>query len=151
MNVSSDDVLNAWLRLTTTVNNVRMAGELPYNELLICGILYRNQNSGVPESLTATDLCSETRMLKSQMNRTLNSMEKKGLIFRTRSEQDRRQVYITFNMDQAEVYEREHDRILGYVEMLLDKVGRQRAEEIIGLFTLISDMEDAVLQGSGYS
>ena len=146
MNVSSDDVLNAWLRLTTTVNNVRMAGELPYNELLICGILYRNQNSGVPESLTATDLCSETRMLKSQMNRTLNSMEKKGLIFRTRSEQDRRQVYITFNMDQAEVYEREHDRILGYVEMLLDKVGRQRAEEIIGLFTLISDMADEVIQ-----
>ncbi len=146
MNVSSDDVLNAWLRLTTTVNNVRMAGELPYNELLICGILYRNQNSSAPESLTATDLCSETRMLKSQMNRTLNSMEKKGLIFRTRSEQDRRQVYITFNMDQAEVYEREHDRILGYVEMLLDKVGRQRAEEIIGLFTLISDMADEVIK-----
>ena len=146
MNVSSDDVLNAWLRLTTTVNNVRMAGELPYNELLICGILYRNQNSGVPESLTATDLCSETRMLKSQMNRTLNSMEKKGLIFRTRSEQDRRQVHITFNMDQAEAYEREHDRILGYVEVLLNKVGRQRAEEIIRLFTLISDMADEVIQ-----
>ena len=85
-------------------------------------------------------------MLKSQMNRTLNSMEKKGLIFRTRSRQDRRQVYITFNMDQAEVYEREHDRILGYVEMLLDKVGRQRAEEIIGLFTLISDMADEVIK-----
>ena len=146
MNVSSDDVLNAWLRLTTTVNNVRMAGELPYNELLICGILYRNQKSSAPAYLTATDLCGETRMLKSQMNRTLNSMEKKGLIFRTRSRQDRRQVYITFNMDQAEVYEREHDRILGYVEMLLDKVGRQRAEEIIGLFTLISDMADEVIQ-----
>ncbi len=146
MNVSSDDVLNAWLRLTTTVNNVRMAGELPYNELLICGILYRNQKSSAPAYLTATDLCGETRMLKSQMNRTLNSMEKKGLIFRTRSEQDRRQVHITFNMDQAEVYEREHDRILGYVEVLLNKVGRQRAEEIIGLFTLISDMADEVIQ-----
>ena len=146
MNVSSDDVLNAWLRLTTTVNNVRMAGELPYNELLICGILYRNQKSSAPAYLTATDLCGETRMLKSQMNRTLNSMEKKGLIFRTRSEQDRRQVHITFNMDQAEVYEREHDRILGYVEVLLNKVGRQRAEEIIGLFTLISDMADEVIK-----
>lgn len=146
MNVSSDDVLNAWLRLTTTVNNVRMAGELPYNELLICGILYRNQKSSAPAYLTATDLCGETRMLKSQMNRTLNSMEKKGLIFRTRSEQDRRQVHITFNMDQAEVYEREHDRILGYVEVLLNKVGRQRAEEIIRLFTLISDMADEVIQ-----
>ena len=81
MDISSEDVLNAWLRLTTTVNNVRLAGELPYYELLICGILYRNQKSGAPGSLTATELCGETRMLKSQMNRTLNSMEKKGLIF----------------------------------------------------------------------
>ena len=77
MDISSEDVLNAWLRLTTTVNNVRLAGELPYYELLICGILYRNQKSGAPGSLTATELCGETRMLKSQMNRTLNSMEKK--------------------------------------------------------------------------
>ena len=144
MNVSSDDVLNAWLRLTTTVNNVRMAGELPYNELLICGILYRNQNSSVPESLTATDLCSETRMLKSQMNRTLNSMEKKGLISRTRSGQDRRQVYISFNMEQAEFYERQHEKVLFCVDTLLEKVGRNRAEEIVKLFTLISDMADEV-------
>ena len=145
MNISSDDVLNAWLRLTTTISNVRMAGELPYNELLICGILYRNQKSSAPESLTATDLCGETRMLKSQMNRTLNSMEKKGLIFRTRSAQDRRQVYITFNMEQAGVYEKEHARILNCVEELLDRVGRQRAGEIIQLFTLISDMADEVI------
>ena len=145
MDISSEDVLNAWLRLTTTVNNVRLAGELPYYELLICGILYRNQKSGAPGSLTATELCGETRMLKSQMNRTLNSMEKKGLIFRTRSAQDRRQVYITFNMEQAGVYEKEHARILSCVEELLDRVGRQRAGEIIQLFTLISDMADEVI------
>ena len=84
-------------------------------------------------------------MLKSQMNRTLNSMEKKGLIFRTRSAQDRRQVYITFNMEQAGVYEKEHARILGCVEELMDRVGRQRAGEIIQLFTLISDMADEVI------
>ena len=69
MDISSDDVLNAWLRLTTRINNPRMAGELPYNELLICGILYRNQKSSKPEYLTATDLCGRTRILKSQMNR----------------------------------------------------------------------------------
>lgn len=146
MDISSDDVLNAWLRLTTRINNPRMAGELPYNELLICGILYRNQKSSKPEYLTATDLCGRTRMLKSQMNRTLNSMEKKGLISRTRSRQDRRQVYITFNMERAEIYEKEHARILSCVDMLLEKVGRERAEEVVKLFTLISDMADEVIE-----
>ena len=31
MDISSEDVLNAWMRLTTTVKNVRLAGELPNN------------------------------------------------------------------------------------------------------------------------
>ena len=62
MDISSEDVLNAWLRLTTTVNNVRLAGELPYYELLICGILYRNQKSGAPGSLTATEPVSYTHL-----------------------------------------------------------------------------------------
>ena len=53
--------------------------------------------------------------------------------------------YITFNMEQAGVYEKEHARILNCVEELLDRVGRQRAGEIIQLFTLISDMADEVI------
>ncbi len=134
MDISSDEVLNSWLRLTTAIGNLRITSALPYNELLI----------GAPEFLTATDLCRATGMLKSQMNRTLNSMEKKGLISRTRSGQDRRQVYISFNMEQAEFYERQHEKVLFCVDTLLEKVGRNRAEEIVKLFTLISDMADEV-------
>ena len=37
------------------------------------------------------------RMQKSQMNRTLTSMEKKQLITRIRSENDTRKIYITLN------------------------------------------------------
>ena len=146
MDISSDEVLNSWLRLTTAIGNLRITSALPYNELLICGLLYRNQKSGAPEFLTATDLCRATGMLKSQMNRTLNSMEKKGLISRTRSGQDRRQVYISFNMEQVEFYERQHEKVLFCVDTLLEKVGRNRAEEIVKLFTLISDMADEVTE-----
>ena len=43
MDISSDEVLNSWLRLTTAIGNLRITSALPYNELLICGLLYRNQ------------------------------------------------------------------------------------------------------------
>ena len=68
--------------------------------------IYRGDN------ITATELCEKTNMQKSLMNRTLNSMEKKGLIFRRRSEKDKRQVYVSMNMENAEVYERQHKNVL---------------------------------------
>ena len=43
-------------------------------------------------------------------------------------------------MEQAGVYEKEHARILGCVEELIDRVGRQRAGALIQLFTLLSEM-----------
>ena len=146
MCVTSEDVLNSWLKLSTSISNERVAAAMPYNELLICGILYRNQKSARTVNITATDLCKETRMLKSQMNRTLNSMERKGLITRQRSTQDRRQVYITFCMDHAEIYEREHERILAFVDALLDKIGWWRADDIIKLLSLISETADEVIK-----
>lgn len=146
MHITNEEVLNAWLKLSTVIHNGRMPLEMPFNELLICGILYRNEKAEKPGEITATDLCAETKMLKSQMNRTLNSMEKKGLILRTRSEKDRRQVYIRFQMDKTDVYEKEHERILVFVDRLLDKVGREHTEDIVRLFTLISNIAGEVIQ-----
>ena len=89
----NEQVLEAWLQMTTVINNERITPDLPYNESMICRYLYQNQDINV----TATDLCNYMRMQKSQMNRTLTSMEKKGLITRIRSEQDTRKIYITLN------------------------------------------------------
>ena len=89
----NEQVLEAWLQMTTVINNERITSDLPYNESMICRYLYQNQNQDV----TATDLCNYMRMQKSQMNRTLTSMEKKNLITRVRSEQDNRKIYVTLN------------------------------------------------------
>jgi len=141
MKSTSEKVLHAWLKLSTTICNQRIVPDMPYNESLICGILYRNRE----KRFTATDLCNETRMLKSLMNRTLNSMEEKGLIHRTRSERDRRQVYVTLNPEKVGIYEQQHEKILDFVDALLDKIGRERADEIIQLFTLISTTAEEVM------
>ena len=141
----NEKVLNAWLKLSTSICNERMVSELPFNESFICGILHRNAMEHPEKNITATELCEKTNMQKSQMNRTLNSMEKKGLIFRKRSEQDKRQVFVSMNMENVEMYERQHKNVLKYVDMMLEKVGKEKAEEIIQLFTLISNKAKEVL------
>ena len=141
----NEKVLNAWLKLSTTICNERFVSELPFNESFICGILHRNAMEYPDKKITATELCEKTNMQKSLMNRTLNSMEKKGLIFRRRSEKDKRQVYVSMNMENAEVYERQHKNILNVVDSMLEKVGREKAEEIIQLFTLISNKAKEVI------
>ena len=141
----NEKVLSAWLKLSTAICNERIVSELPYNESLVCGILHENAVEHPEEKITATDLCEKTNMKKSLMNRTLNSLEEKGLIFRKRSEKDKRQVFVSMNMENAEVYERQHKNILRVVDEIVEKVGKEKADEIISLFTLISNKAKEVI------
>lgn len=141
----NEKVLSAWLKLSTTICNERIVSELPFNESLICGILHRNALEHPEKKITATELCERTNIQKSQMNRTLNNMEEKGLIFRKRSEKDKRQVFVSMNMENAKVYEQQHKNVLKFVDAMLEKVGKDKAEEIVQLFTLISNKAKEVM------
>lgn len=146
MDQMNEKILEAWLRLSTVISNERLVSKMPYNEALICGILYYNEKIQTKEKMTATELCARVRMLKSQMNRTLNSMEEKGLVIRERSAEDKRQVYVTLNMDKVEIYEQQHREILEFVGTLMDRIGKDKAVEIVRLFHLIADTADEVMK-----
>lgn len=146
MTMLNEQLLDAWLSLSTTIINDRVVSEMPYNESLICNLLYRNQLHSPEKRLTATDLCNETKMLKSQMNRTLNSMEQKGIISRERSDQDKRQVFVTFHYDRAAAYQKQHEKILQMADAIIAKLGVEKTLEIIGLFETISDTANGILR-----
>lgn len=142
----NEKVLGAWLRLSTTICNERIVSDMPYNEALICGILYFNEKNAQEKKITATELCARVRMQKSQMNRTLNSMEEKGLIVRERSDSDKRQVYVAMNMKNVAIYEEQHRKVLEFVGRLMEKLGKNNAGEIIRMFHLIADTADEVMK-----
>ncbi len=135
-------LLASWLRISTSINNSRVVSEMSYNESLICNVLYQNHLDGNKVPLTATDLCQATKMLKSQMNRTLNQLEGKNMITRVRSPKDKRQVYISLNLEQAKAYEKQHQQILSILDHVIGELGRERAIEAVHLFNDISDMAD---------
>ena len=135
----NEELLTAWLRISTSVNNSRLVSEMSFNESLICNILYSNQISENPKALTATDLCKETQILKSQMNRTLNKLEERGMIIRIRSEQDKRNVFIHLNTENSDKYTSQHKEILAIIDAIIKKIGIENAKTAIDTLNLLSD------------
>ena len=141
MKNKNEKVLDAWLEMTTVINNERITVDLPYNESMICRYLYQNQDQRV----TATDLCNWMRMQKSQMNRTLTTMEKKNLITRVRSQEDHRQIFLTLNASMMQVYQDQHEKIIKLVDGIFKKIGYDKQEEAIELFNLISQTAKEII------
>lgn len=145
MTALNEQLLESWLLLSTSIINDKVVSDMPYNESLICNILYRNQLQNPEKKLTATDLCAETKMLKSQMNRTLNNMEKKKLISRERSGQDKRQILVTFHPENADSYRAQHEKILKIADAIIAELGPDKAREVIKLFENISGMAREII------
>ncbi len=147
MNDMNEALLNSWLRLSTSINNPRLVSEMTYNESLVCNILYQQSHDANSQPITATDLCRKTNMLKSQMNRTLTQLESKGMITRQRSEQDKRQIFITMNLEQCHSYEQQHERILRILDEVIHKLGNEKTKTTIELFNHISDIAEDLSLG----
>lgn len=141
----NETLLNTWLRLSTAINNSRVVSEMTYNESLICNILYQHSFGEIKQKLTATDLCHKTKILKSQMNRTLNHLEKIGIITKERSTEDKRRVFISLNKTHAHKYEKQHMEILTLLDTIIEKLGAEKAQQTIEILNIISDIADEVL------
>ena len=72
-------------------------------------------------------------------------MEKKNLITRIRSEEDTRKIYITLNDLMLKIYKAQHEKILGIVDQLFEKIGYERQPEVIELFDLITQTAKEML------
>lgn len=139
-------LLGAWLRLSTSINNSRLVSEMSYNESLICNILYRNALEHPEQKLTATDLCRESRILKSQMNRILTQLETRNLVTRERSPEDKRKIYVSLSSEQSNTYLKQHAQILKLLDAIIEKFGEEQTLEIIRALNGISDVADEVIK-----
>lgn len=141
----SESLLQVWLQLSTSVINNRIVSDLPYRESLVCNMLYMNALQTPDHLLTATDLCEMTNMLKSQMNRTLNSLEEKKLIIRERSAIDKRQVFVKFHPDSSDLYLNQHMKILEMLDTIIAQFGEEQTKEIIRLIPAFLDVSEDIL------
>lgn len=139
-----EELLAAWLRLGSIIDNQRLVSELPFNEAMVCGLILRAQENG--DAHTARDLCAQTRILKSQMNAILHSLEKKGFLQRKRSQKDLRQIELFLLPEGRERYLDSHRQTLALVDRLIDEAGQETIQTLIPLLTQMADSFDKILK-----
>ena len=138
---TGDRLLSAWLSLTSTLWNKRLVSDLTYNEAHVMGILLRKKSSGAP--CTATMLIQYTRLLKSQMNKLLTTLENKGYITRTRSSEDKRVIFIALTESGEAAYLAEH----AHVEAIA-QIGEEKAQALTqGINETVAALEN-ILESS---
>lgn len=131
---SGEALLRAWLGLTAAVCNRRMVSGLTFNEAVVCNHLHHQQLHDPTAPLTATDLCEKTSLLKSQMNQVLSSLESQGYLTRSRSEADRRQVFLTLTGAGYEAYQQAHRQASALLTELVTKIGVETADNLTAQF-----------------
>ena len=135
-----DELLESYIQISMKLWNGRAVRFMPYNEALICHLLHARQKLHPDKPyLTMKQLCDTTGILKSQMNKTLNSLEESGLITRERSTNDKRVVKITLNDNNNEIYEKEKQHISTIVTRIINRLGIERTHEAISIFNDIAE------------
>ena len=140
---AGDKLLDSWLNLTSTLWNTRLVSSLTYNEAHVMGLLLRHSTEANP--MTATDLIRRTRLLKSQMNKILTSLESRGFITRTRAEMDKRMIYILLTEEGVAAYQEEHKNVDTILNQLVTKVGAERALYIAKELSEITEILDGIV------
>ena len=140
---AGDKLLDSWLNLTSTLWNTRLVSSLTYNEAHVMGLLLRHSTEANP--MTATDLIRRTRLLKSQMNKILTTLETKGFIVRLRSGSDRRMAYIQLTEEGKTAYLAEHTGVESLLRELIDRIGRDRALRIADDLSEVVHLLDDIL------
>ena len=140
----NEELLTVWLRLTSIIDNQRLVSGLPFNEAVVCNLLAKAQQEG--RCLTASDLCAHTRILKSQMNAILVSLERKGVIARQRSQQDRRQVELRLLPEGAARYQESHRQSVALAARLAGRMGEEKIRTLLPLLRQAADIFDSIQQ-----
>ena len=130
----NEKVLTSWLKMILSVDGEHLVSQLPYNEAVVCNLLLDNPE----KQMTATDLCGITKMQKSLMNRTLTSLESKKLIERIRSNEDKRLVLVKLVNDVNNIFMKQHEKTLKYVDKMVNRIGKDKVDEVISLFDSIT-------------
>ncbi len=133
----NEDLLNAWVGMTSMFKNTRLTKELTYNEATVLLFAWNRYQAGEP-TISVKELLSKTKMQKSLLNRTLDMLEKKHLITKSRSDDDARLVMVALQPDHLDVFQAVHERSLEIIDWVITVIGEEDAESFIRIYSKLS-------------
>ena len=147
MNIS-EELLSAWLQMSVHIRGSRIVSNFSFNETVICGMLARTEEAE-GRGMTAAEICRRTHLLKSQVNRTLSSLEARGIILRSRNRIDQREIDLRLTEGGHAAYQAEHASILRLVSHISDTIGEADSRQLAILMTRAVSAADTWFSENG--
>ena len=129
---TQEALLSAWMQMSVCIRGNRILSQLSFNEIMLCGILYRQQEAALPP-LTATELGDATKLLKSQINHILTNMEKNGIVRRERGTVDKRVIHVHLTEHGRELYAKEHAHVMEIMSFVHSNLGNEDTHRLTQL------------------
>ena len=124
-------LLKAWVKLSSILKNSRITKGLMYNEATIMLLLYDRYLQDGMGMISIKEITAETKMLKSLVNRTINALEKKGLLERCEGSGDKRVIYVKCIQEKLPVFLEVHNSSLQLAQGIIGIIGPEDAETFI--------------------
>lgn len=134
-----EDVILSWIRLTGMLKNTRLTRGMIYNEATIMLLVTRKYREDGEGLVSFKDIVHETKMLKSLVNRTIDSLVAKGFLERCDGETDRRTTYVRPVVEKLTEYFQVHDQTLEMVGRIIEIIGDEDAEAVVRLTNKLFD------------
>lgn len=129
-----EKLLDAWIGLNGMFKDSRMTKELTYNEAIVMKVVFDQYRLDHVGRTSMQQILEETRLLKSLLNRTVRSLEEKGLLVRERDEKDQRRVYVRPDPQKLETFLSVHEESISKIKKIMDLVGEEDARAFIRIY-----------------
>ena len=138
--IQAENLLSAWVKISSIMKTSRLTKGLPYNESIVMLLLYKRYLADGTGYVSIKEIIEETNMLKSLANRTVNALEKKGLLVRCDLPGDKRLGYVRCVPEQLGVFLDVHESSLSLARRVIELIG---TEDTVAFTRLVAKMNDA--------
>lgn len=127
-----EDLVMSWIKITGILKNNRITKYLSYNEAIIMLFAY-NEYKTNGRGISFKQLVLSTKMMKSLVNRTVNSLKDRGLVTISSDENDKRSCIISIAADKLDVFLAVHSQSLALSEKIISVIGEDDARAFLGM------------------
>lgn len=135
----AEDLLLAWVSLSGIVKNTRITKGLMYNEAIVMLLLYKRYCEDGVGLISIKEITQKTKMLKSLVNRTINSLEEKQLLERAEAAGDRRMSYVKCVEARLDTFLQVHNTSLGVAQSIINIIGEEDTDSFVRIVKKIED------------
>ena len=125
-----EELVTAWVRLTAILKNTRLTKCMNYNEAIVMMIAYNKYREDGEGLVSFKELVTETKMLKSLVNRTIDSLVTKNYLVRQEGE-DRRTTYVKPVPENLEKFLKVHQSSVALARDMISIIGSEDAEAFV--------------------